>query len=451
MSSSWIPKWWKARGARRTTASLRREIWAMAPAEVEAIFEALADFGDREPLSAEDRPAYETRDGVAHIPIRGAIMREVPWIFDAVGIDATSTIETQDAIETALSDPDVSSIMLDVHSPGGAVSGVEELANTIAEASSSKPVKAHATMAASAAYWLASQAQSITASVDAPIGSIGVYSVVADSSAAAESAGVKVHVIKSGEHKGAGEPGSEVTDEQLAHIQERVNATAGRFASAVAKGRGLSPEQVADLADGRVWVGDDAQARGLVDEITTRTASTEAAATEVAAEKAKMDQNEKILERLAALEGQLTEAKAAQSAAEDKANQAEAKAVADAAALAEVTKAQKASIVQRGVTDGRIVGTQRAAVEAYASTTDVDALEVYVANLPVQTRPDRASEQPAAPDSGPAVSDEVAQIARITGAKPADVSLHAKANESGNPIGLWGGKLIDVNSGKELS
>lgn len=122
---------------------------------------------------------------------------------------------------------------------------------------------------ASAAYWGASAASEITANAAAIVGSIGTYAVVTDLSAAAENDGVKVHVVRAGEYKGAGVPGTEVTDEQLAEVQRLINSRNDFFLRAVSSGRSLPIAQVRELADGRVHPAKDALNLRLIDRIAS--------------------------------------------------------------------------------------------------------------------------------------------------------------------------------------
>ena len=210
----------------------------------------------------------DVRDGVAHIPISGTMMKQVPCMLDLLGVQATSTEAVRAQLDAALNDSGVKSIVLDVDSPGGTVDGTAALADDVAAVRGLKPIEAHVSdRAASAAYWVAAQTDRIVASPTAGLGSIGIYGVVPDSSEAAAKAGVKVNVISSHELKGAGVPGSPVTDAQIADFQRNVDTLAGLFVDAVAKGRGMSPAAARELATGQVWIGEEAKAKGLADEI----------------------------------------------------------------------------------------------------------------------------------------------------------------------------------------
>ena len=87
--------------------------------------------------------------------------------------------DAQRLVEQAAEDPVVAAILLRVDSPGGTVAGVSDLAEAVYAARKVKPVSAYISdLGASAAYYIASQAQRLYADSDALVGSIGVYSVV---------------------------------------------------------------------------------------------------------------------------------------------------------------------------------------------------------------------------------------------------------------------------------
>lgn len=211
----------------------------------------------------DDEPLYHVVNGVAIVPISGPMMKGDSKFGGA------NTVQIRQAIRGAVADDAVKSIMLHVDSPGGSVAGTDELARDIKRADLSKPVHAHIDdLGASAAYWVASQARKVTAGPAAEVGSIGVYAVIEDTSAAAALEGVKVHVVSTGPMKGALEPGTTVTAEQLAYVQERVDDMNGHFQAAILRGRAnMTGEQLAKASDGRVFGATEARKLGLIDRV----------------------------------------------------------------------------------------------------------------------------------------------------------------------------------------
>ena len=211
--------------------------------------------------------AYRTvvQDGVAVIRANGTLMKHASSM-----TGGSSTVMLRQAIRTAMQDPSVGSILLVIESPGGTAAGTYELAQTIQMAAAMKPVISHIEdLGASAAYWIAAATQSIAANAPAMVGSIGTYAVIQDLSALAAKEGVKVHVVRAGAFKGFGEPGTEITADQLAMMQERVNGVNEFFLIGVMEGRKMNRSQVETLADGRVHSAAKAKELGLIDKVQT--------------------------------------------------------------------------------------------------------------------------------------------------------------------------------------
>lgn len=204
----------------------------------------------------------------AVIQVSGILIKSVPYIFKFFGINATGYDDIINSINDATLDPKIKNITLNITSPGGMVSGVIETATVIEKARKVKPVNAIVEdLCCSAAYWLASCCDRIYSNKTAEIGSIGVYTVLTDFSKMYESEGVKVEIVKSGEFKGTGEPGTEITDNQKKPIQQNVDGLARYFISAVAEGRGISFSDVSELATGQVWLAAEALQLKLIDNV----------------------------------------------------------------------------------------------------------------------------------------------------------------------------------------
>lgn len=219
---------------------------------------------------AKASPAAEgTKQSVAVIPIFGVIAHRAHMVMDICGPGGTSTEMLDQAIRTAAADPSVRSIVLDVDSPGGSVAGVQEVAATIWEARAQKPIAAVAnSIAASAAYWIASGAHEIYVIPSGEVGSIGVYGKHVDASKADEVAGKTTTVISAGKYKAEGI--GPLTEEAKAHMQSRVDAYYTQFVKAVAKNRNVSVETVRDgYGQGRSLGAAAALEAGMVDGIAT--------------------------------------------------------------------------------------------------------------------------------------------------------------------------------------
>lgn len=218
-------------------------------------------------------PASPGEDAIAVIEISGVITKRGSS-FSLYG----STIYARKQIRAAASDPSIKGIILRMDTPGGTVSGVHDLALDVRRARQQKPIYTFAEdFVASAGYWIASQATKVYGNNrTASVGSIGTYVGLYDYSKWAEKHGIRAVVIKAGQFKGAGFPGTQITDEQIEEWQTLVDKTQAEFSRAVAIGRGMKLEQVSRLADGRVHMAADAARLGLIDGIKSFDACLEA-------------------------------------------------------------------------------------------------------------------------------------------------------------------------------
>jgi len=204
-------------------------------------------------------------DGTAEIAITGLLLRQRDEMLAFWGVENTGYDEIVRAIDVAKAQG-ARGILLSISSPGGDAQGVGVAADAIYNARANLPVVAHISgIGASGAYWLASQATEISADRDAIVGSIGVFSVMRDFSEMLEGAGIKTHVLRFGEYKGAGVVGAEITEGQLSVQQDYVNSLGAQFVEAIARGRGAVLSNPAAVATGAYWITGEAIKRNLVD------------------------------------------------------------------------------------------------------------------------------------------------------------------------------------------
>jgi len=250
-------------------------LWAVEESRFLAMFNQVAGMDllahvtanqDRAPTAASTRKATGKSGSIGVIDIQGTMTKAGSSLSMA-----GSTVLVRQAVRQAADDSDVAAIVLRIDSPGGTVAGTADLAREVARANAKKPVVAFIEdLGASAAYWVASQAGKVIANdKTALIGSIGTFMGLYDLSGAAAMAGVKPVVIRAGKYKGTGFEGTEITDEQKAYWQERIDQIQVEFSAGIAKGRGLSTEAVDKLADGRIHTAGESVALGLIDGIQT--------------------------------------------------------------------------------------------------------------------------------------------------------------------------------------
>jgi signal peptide peptidase SppA len=222
-------------------------------------------FAQAEPAAA-DKPPYDVVDGVAVVPLQGVLGQRLGMMEKSSG--ATDVVDFIGTMDKVAGDDNVRAVVLNVDSPGGSVGGIAEAADAVARVrASGKYVFAYTdSMMASAAYWIGAAADVIYVGAFASVGSVGVYLAMLDQSAAYSAAGLKVDLIKSGEYKGMGTPGTSLTPEQRAHLQERVDTIGAAFRGYVqAQRKKIS----ASSLDGRDFMGRKAVELGFADYVGT--------------------------------------------------------------------------------------------------------------------------------------------------------------------------------------
>jgi signal peptide peptidase SppA len=220
------------------------------------------------PLKREEQN-YETRNGVAIIPIDGPIAKRMNLLTEVSGGSSIELIERD--FKEALEDPQAKSIILHIDSPGGSVDGVQEVANLIFDSRKKKPIVAFTDgMMGSAAYWMGSAAEKIYISSDTnQVGSIGVVATHVDVSKAEEQMGYKTTEIVAGRYKRIASQYAPLSEEGRATLQEAVDYIYSVFVNDVAKFRGVPIEKALGMADGKVFIGRQSLEAGLVDDILT--------------------------------------------------------------------------------------------------------------------------------------------------------------------------------------
>jgi signal peptide peptidase SppA len=175
----------------------------------------------------------------------------------------------QARLSEAAADPDVTAIVVKFDSPGGEVFGVTETAAFIRRIRVSKPIVALAdSMAASAAYWLAAQADQLIVTPSGEVGSIGVYGMHVDLSGVLEKAGAKVTLISAGKYKTEGSPYGPLGADAAANMQRDVDRHYGMFVADVAKGRKTSAVAVRmGFGEGRMVGAEQAVPLGMADSV----------------------------------------------------------------------------------------------------------------------------------------------------------------------------------------
>ncbi len=260
-------------------------VWAILPEKLEAIAAFLhakvaggiaspeliaAIRADNSAAAARVQALSTGKPGsVAVLPLYGIINQRVSG--DVSGPSGTSVQQFTQQLRQAVSDPNVKAIVIDVDSPGGSVSGVDELAAEIFNARKQKKITAVSNcLCASAAYWLASQASEVCVSPSSLTGSIGVYQLHEDDSEALAAQGVKVSLISAGKYKTEGNNFEPLNDEARSAMQGMVDDFYSLFTKAVARGRGVAVKAVVNgFGQGRVLTAQEAVKQGVADRVAT--------------------------------------------------------------------------------------------------------------------------------------------------------------------------------------
>jgi protease-4 len=192
-------------------------------------------------------------EGVGVVEINGAIT------------DSRDVIEN---IRRFREDDKIKAIVVRIDSPGGAVGPSQEIYREIRKTIGIKKVVASmGAVAASGGYYVACATDGIVANPGTITGSIGVIMGYTNFRQLLDKIGMVPVVIKSGRYKDTGSPTREMRDDERALLQSITNGIREQFVSAIAVGRKMNRAQVEKLADGRIFTGEDAKARGLVDRL----------------------------------------------------------------------------------------------------------------------------------------------------------------------------------------
>lgn len=180
-------------------------------------------------------------------------------------VDARDTIEY---IRRFRKDEDIKAIVVRINSPGGAVGPSQEIYREIRKTIETKKVVASmGAVAASGGYYVACATDGIVANPGTITGSIGVIMGYTNFRQLLDKIGMVPVVIKSGPYKDTGSPTREMLDDEREILQAITSNIHEQFVTAIAEGRRMDRVQVEHVADGRIFTGEDAKARGLVDRL----------------------------------------------------------------------------------------------------------------------------------------------------------------------------------------
>ena len=257
----------------------RNNLWGLHPRALAALA-AMARLdmkADIDQLPEELRPqaasrgGAATQGGVAVFPLRGLITPRVSFLSMLFGGGSAGLVGFREGLREAVASDDITAIVLDFDSPGGSTDLLAETAADIRAARQVKPVVAVAnTWAASAAYWLASQADELVVTPSGEVGSIGIYAVHEDWSKFDETLGVTTTLISAGKYKTEGNRFEPLSDEAREAWQAKIDEFYGLFVADVAKGRKVAASAVkSGYGEGRMVTARQAVEQGMADRVDT--------------------------------------------------------------------------------------------------------------------------------------------------------------------------------------
>lgn len=245
------------------------------PDEIEGALEQLLNIPDLKVKRLEDLPqprsAWDEPSKIAVLYIEGPIVpgeSATPGIF-GLGAQTTGSATVVRQLERAQTDDQVKAVVLRVDSPGGSSYASDEIwrAVELVKREGKPVVVSMGGVAASGGYYVACGADAIWAEPTTITGSIGVFSGKFNAERLFETVGVGTTMVTRGRNAGYQTLSRPWDAVERARMEAIVDEIYGQFKDHVAEGRGLKPEQVEEVARGRVWSGKRAKEVGLVDEL----------------------------------------------------------------------------------------------------------------------------------------------------------------------------------------
>lgn len=172
-------------------------------------------------------------------------------------------------LEELMEDDDVKAVVLRINSGGGSAYASEQIWHYVEMLKKKKPVVVSmGGMAASGGYYISSGANWIVAEPTTLTGSIGIFGMFPDmSELLTQKLGVKFDEVKTNRHSAFGTPARPFNEEEMRYLNKYIDRGYNLFRQRVAQGRKMKVENVEKIAQGRVWLGQDALKIKLVDEL----------------------------------------------------------------------------------------------------------------------------------------------------------------------------------------
>ena len=262
--------------------------------QMEALFEE--EYGIEEPeyISLGDYASSLITDPKRASAPKVAIVYANGDVIDGSGSDDNIYGYTlSQTLREVAEDDDIKSVVLRVNSPGGSALASDLIWREMENLKAKKPViVSMGSYAASGGYYISAPADAIVADRSSLTGSIGVYGMMPSFGDALEDKlGITVDAVKTNANAGMGNGFEALSSTQYRAMMQGVDRVYERFTSLVAEGRNLTIERVLEIAEGRVWSGEQAQKIGLVDTCGGLTS-----ALAIAIDKAELGDNYQVVE-----------------------------------------------------------------------------------------------------------------------------------------------------------
>lgn len=262
--------------------------------QMEALFEE--EYGIEEPeyISLGDYASSLITDPKRASAPKVAIVYANGDVIDGSGSDDNIYGYTlSQTLREVAEDDDIKSVVLRVNSPGGSALASDLIWREMENLKAKKPViVSMGSYAASGGYYISAPADAIVADRSTLTGSIGVFGMMTSFGDALEDKlGITVDAVKTNANAGMGNGFEALSSTQYRAMMQGVDRVYERFTSLVAEGRNLTIERVLEIAEGRVWSGEQAQKIGLVDTCGGLTS-----ALAIAIDKAELGDNYQVVE-----------------------------------------------------------------------------------------------------------------------------------------------------------
>ncbi|EAZ3158926.1 S49 family peptidase [Salmonella enterica] len=208
---------------------------------------------------------YQVVNGIAVLPVSGTLVHKLGGMRPFSGMTGYDGITAR--LQQAISDPEVTGVLLDIDSPGGQAAGAFDCADMIYRLGQQKPIWALMNdVACSGAMLLASACSRRLVTQTARVGSVGVVMAHASYAGQLEQEGVEITLLYSGKHKTDLNPYQALPDDVRTDYQQKMDATRQMFADRVAQYTGLSAEAVM-ATEAAIYDGQAGIEVGLADEM----------------------------------------------------------------------------------------------------------------------------------------------------------------------------------------